>query len=59
MRSKLKNLEQLRGKPVAVLGAGVSGRGVGALLNRLEWEYITYDEQSRDFGETKHELARS
>jgi UDP-N-acetylmuramoylalanine--D-glutamate ligase len=53
MRSKLKNLEELRGKPVAVLGAGVSGRGVGALLNRLEWEYITYDEQSRDFGETE------
>jgi len=53
MISKLKNLEELRGKPVAVLGAGVTGRGVGALLDRLEWEYIMYDEQSRDFGETE------
>jgi UDP-N-acetylmuramoylalanine--D-glutamate ligase len=53
MRSKLKNLDELRRKPVAVLGAGVSGRGVGALLDRLEWEYVTYDEQSRVFGETE------
>jgi UDP-N-acetylmuramoylalanine--D-glutamate ligase len=53
MRGKLKNLDELRRKPVAVLGAGVSGRGVGALLDRLEWEYVTYDEQSRVFGETE------
>jgi len=46
-------LDELRRKPVAVLGAGVSGRGVGALLDRLEWEYVTYDEQSRVFGETE------
>jgi len=53
MKSRLKNLDKLRRKPVAVLGAGVSGRGVGALLDRLEWEYVTYDEQSRVFGETE------
>ena len=46
-------MDELRRKPVAVLGAGVSGRGVGALLDRLEWEYVTYDEQSRVFGETE------
>ena len=46
MRAKLENLDELRRKPVAVLGAGVSGRGVGALLDRLEWEYVTYDEQA-------------
>ena len=28
----MENLDELRRKPVAVLGAGVSGRGVGALL---------------------------
>ncbi len=53
MRAKLENLDELRRKPVAVLGAGVSGRGVGALLDRLEWEYVTYDEPSRVFGETE------
>jgi UDP-N-acetylmuramoylalanine--D-glutamate ligase len=53
MSVDLKNLDELRRKPVAVLGAGVSGRGVGALLDRLEWEYVTYDEQSRVFGETE------
>jgi len=53
MRNDFQDWEKLRRKPVAVLGAGVSGRGVGALLDRLEWKYETYDELGRDFGYTE------
>jgi len=53
MRNDFQDWEKLRRKPVAVLGAGVSGRGVGALLDRLEWKYETYDELGRDFGHTE------
>lgn len=45
--------EKMRRKPVAILGAGVSGRGVGALLDRIEWKYVMYDEQDRVFGITE------
>ena len=53
MGNDFQDWEKLRRKPVAVLGAGVSGRGVGALLDRLEWKYETYDELGRDFGNTE------
>ena len=53
MRNDFQDWEKLRRKPVAILGAGVSGRGVGALLDRLEWKYETYDEQGRVFGQTE------
>jgi UDP-N-acetylmuramoylalanine--D-glutamate ligase len=44
---------ELRRKPVAILGAGVSGRGVEKLLHSLDWEYATFDQQSRAFGWTE------
>ena len=44
---------ELRRKPVAILGAGVSGRGVEKLLRSLNWEYATFDQQSRAFGWTE------
>ena len=44
---------ELRRKPVAILGAGVSGRGVERLLRSLDWEYATFDQQSRAFGWTE------
>ncbi|HAW97182.1 MAG TPA: hypothetical protein DCX67_01470, partial [Opitutae bacterium] len=53
MKFNSQDWEKLRRKPVAILGAGVSGRGVGALLDRIEWEYETYDEQGRAFGTTE------
>ena len=53
MKNDFQDWEKLRRKPVAILGAGVSGRGVGALLDRLEWKYETYDEQGRVFGLTE------
>jgi UDP-N-acetylmuramoylalanine--D-glutamate ligase len=36
-------------RPVAILGAGVSGRGVRALLVALGAESATYDERDREF----------
>ena len=42
--------KKLRRKPAAILGAGVSGSGAGTLLRSLDWEYATFDEQSRAFG---------
>ena len=45
--------EKLRLKPVAIFGAGVSGRGVEKLLRSLDWEYTTFDQQSRTFGWTE------
>ena len=45
--------DELRRNPVAILGAGVSGRGVEKLLCSLDWEYSTYDQQSRAFGWTE------
>ena len=53
MGNDFQDWEKMRRKPVAILGAGVSGRGVGALLDRIEWEYDTYDEQGRVFGITE------
>jgi len=53
MGNDFQDWENMRRKPVAILGAGVSGRGVGALLDRIEWEYDTYDEQGRVFGITE------
>ena len=53
MRNDFQDWEKMRRKPVAILGAGVSGRGVGALLDRIEWKYETYDEQGRVFGITE------
>jgi len=44
---------ELRRKPVAILGAGVSGKGVEKLLRSLDWEYATFDQQSRAFGWTE------
>lgn len=54
MVSKLSlDWQQLRRKPVAIFGAGVSGRGVEKLLRSLDWEYATFDQQSRAFGWTE------
>ena len=54
MVSKLSlDWHQLRRKPVAIFGAGVSGRGVEKLLRSLDWEYATFDQQSRAFGWTE------
>ena len=53
MKNDFQDWEKMRRKPVAILGAGVSGRGVGAQLDRIEWEYETYDEQGRVFGLTE------
>jgi len=36
-------------RPVAVLGDGVSGRGVGALLGRLGAAFTVYDARGREF----------
>lgn len=40
------------GRPVAILGAGVSGRGVRALLGAAEVESATYDAAGMEFTET-------
>ncbi len=55
MKSFLQNWEKMRSSPVAILGAGKSGLGAASLLNRLQWENETYDEQGRVFTE---DLAR-
>jgi UDP-N-acetylmuramoylalanine--D-glutamate ligase len=44
MIGPLEDWEKLMASPVAVLGAGVSGRGVCALLHRLGWKFRVYDE---------------
>lgn len=56
MKSFLQNWEKMRSLPVAILGAGKSGLGAASLLDRLQWENETYDEQGRVFTE---ELART
>ena len=53
MRGWLKNWENMRQNFVAVLGAGISGKGACSLLKQLGWESYTYDEQGRAF--TKEE----
>lgn len=53
MKCFLRNLDELQRKSVAILGAGISGRGVGTLLDHVDWKYETYDEQGRAFGETE------
>jgi UDP-N-acetylmuramoylalanine--D-glutamate ligase len=45
----LKDWKIMRQKPVAVLGAGISGEGICALLKHLNWEYRAYDEQKHAF----------
>ncbi len=47
-------------RPVAILGAGVSGRGVRALLAALGAEGVVYDDRGRDFtaaAAERHSLA--
>ena len=50
MSGRTFDWEELRRKPAAILGAGVSGSGAGTLLGSMNWEYATFDEQSRAFG---------
>jgi UDP-N-acetylmuramoylalanine--D-glutamate ligase len=51
MKWEGRNGEQWQRQRVAVLGAGISGSGVVALLKQLGWDYVTYDEQGRAFTE--------
>jgi hypothetical protein len=44
MIGPLEDWEKLMASPVAILGGGVSGRGVSALLQRLGWKFRVYDE---------------
>ena len=53
MSEKPFDWNKLRRKPAAILGAGVSGSGAGTLLRSMDWEYATFDEQSRAFGWTE------
>lgn len=45
MIGPLEDWEKLMASPVAILGGGVSGRGVSALLQRLGWKFRVYDER--------------
>lgn len=47
MTGPLENWEKMMASPVAVLGDGVSGRGVCALLGRLGWQFRVYDEKGK------------
>ncbi|MGY8713563.1 MAG: hypothetical protein ACKVJ1_06760, partial [Verrucomicrobiia bacterium] len=44
-----ENWDKIPGEYVAVLGAGISGKGASALLAQLGWDYKMYDEQERAF----------
>ena len=45
MVADISNWEDMRSKPVAILGGGVSGQGVQKLLNRLNWKSKIFDEK--------------
>ncbi len=49
MKGKEKKWDLWQRKSVAVLGAGISGNGAAALLKKLRWDYVIYDEQGRAF----------
>tara|TARA_A100001015_G_scaffold128042_1_gene142010 strand:- start:1403 stop:2710 length:1308 start_codon:yes stop_codon:yes gene_type:complete len=51
MKRESENWKQWQQQPVAILGAGISGNGVVALLKQLGWDYGIYDEQGRAFTE--------
>ena len=53
MSNLLKDWKNLRQYPAAVLGAGVSGKGVCELLKHLNWEYRVYDEQGHVFDKSE------
>ena len=45
MVADISNWEDMRSKPVAILGGGVSGQGVQKLLNCLNWKSKIFDER--------------
>ena len=45
MVADISKWEDLRAKPVAILGGGVSGTGVKKLLDRLHWKSKIFDEK--------------
>ena len=49
MNRVFENWDKIPGEYVAVLGAGISGKGASALLAQLGWDYKMYDEQERAF----------
>ena len=49
MSDGLEKWDEIRLGPVAILGAGISGKGASALLSKLGWEHKIYDEQKRAF----------
>lgn len=51
MEELLKKFEQYGSNSVAILGAGISGNGMSALLKKLGWQHKVYDEQGRAFCE--------
>ena len=51
MKGPLLNWRSMRSKPVAILGDGVSGRGVRHLLETLKWEGRVFDEKGELFDE--------
>ena len=51
MKGPLLNWRSMRSKPVAILGDGVSGRGVRRLLETLKWEGRVFDEKGELFDE--------
>ena len=53
----LKNWRKLRVKPVAVFGAGISGKGICKLLTYLDWGYRLYDHEGLHFDEEEAKLC--
>lgn len=53
MTGRFTNWKNLRHLPVAILGAGISGKAASALLAQLGWDYEIYDEQERVFTNEK------
>ena len=47
------NWEKMRAKPAAILGRGISGRGLENLLKRLNWNSWTFDEKGIPFSQSK------
>ena len=49
--------EKLLDRPVAVFGAGTSGKAVSHLLDKLGWDHLTYDERSGEGETVRHAFS--
>ncbi|MDG1139024.1 MAG: UDP-N-acetylmuramoyl-L-alanine--D-glutamate ligase [Opitutales bacterium] len=53
MKKKSMQWDQMKSKPVAVFGKGISGQGVASLLNEFTWSYEFFDQTEKSFMDAK------